>query len=159
MFDCLLNFFKEFEVYPKVVSASQLYLLYCFILQDSDHHLFAWPDHHNKRKYAHIGSVLTFSKFIEVLVAVSRIGISRLREVDNPEWWIERQKDSLKSLMEYMEATKTKNKNNRYKQIRFSFLVAEEYTESAEKWLRPQTARDSPEQRGDFFDMFEKMKL
>lgn len=140
-----------------MVNASQLYLLFGFLLQDD--HPFAWPDHHLKRKYAHLGSVLTFSRFIELLVAVSRVGIGRLREVDNPEWWIERQKDSLKSLMEYMETTKAKNKSSRHHQTRFSFLVAEEYTDSAEKWLRPQTAREGAEERGDFFAMFERMKL
>lgn len=53
--------------------------------------MFTWADQQRK-KIGEKGSIFTFSKFIDTLVRVGIVGISRLREVEDPEWWLVRQK-------------------------------------------------------------------
>ena len=85
--------------------------------------MFSWADQQQRRKAGERGSIFTFSKFIDTLVRVAVSGIARLREVEDPEWWMTHQKETLKALFEYMENVKVKNKNSRFKQVRFSFIL------------------------------------
>jgi hypothetical protein len=84
-------FFKEFEIYPKIISASQLYLIFLEIINSDVDNMFTWADQQRK-KIGEKGSIFTFSKFIDTLVRVGIVGISKLREVEDPEWWLARQK-------------------------------------------------------------------
>jgi hypothetical protein len=37
-------FFKEFEIFPKIITASQLYLIYLEIATGSTENAFTWAD-------------------------------------------------------------------------------------------------------------------
>lgn len=106
-------------------------------------------------------SFFGFSKYLELLVRTSLVGISRLREVEDPEWWMSRQKECLKALFEYMEGVKSKVKNSRFQHVRFSLILYEEYKNEREKWQELSIDRQMKptSNQGDFFDLFEKMKL
>jgi hypothetical protein len=56
---------------------------------------------------------------------------------------------------------KAKNKSNRFKQVRFSFIVLDEYDSETSRWLSSgkDISLKSDTKSTDFFDMFEKMKL
>jgi hypothetical protein len=74
---------------------------------------------------------------------------------------VEKQKSSLKALLEYMESIKMKDKNKKFKQVRFSFLLVEEYITEADKWMGmiiDPTLKEGTKSN-TFFDMFERMKL
>lgn len=73
-------FFKEFEIYPKIISASQLYLIFLEIIHSDVDNMFTWADQ-QRRKMGEKGSIFTFSKFVDTLVRVGIVGISKLREV------------------------------------------------------------------------------
>jgi len=55
-----------------------------------------------------------------------------------------------------MESVKTKNKNSRFKQVRFSFIIFEEYSSEGDKLLGMQTEHNIKDTHRsmDFFDMF-----
>ena len=79
------------------------------------------------------------------------VSACKLRDSENPEFWAEKQKDSLKTLLEYMESVKAKNKNTRFKHVRFSFMLLEEYAN--EKGVVGEREGCS------FYEMFEKMRF
>jgi hypothetical protein len=49
------------------------------IISDSTN-AFTWADE-QRRKIGERGSIFTFSKFIDVLVRVANVGVSKLREI------------------------------------------------------------------------------
>ena len=89
------------------------------------------------------------------------VSIQKLREVEDPEWWASHQKECVKALFEYMENIRAKVKNSRFKHVRFSLILYDEY--KPEKWKWESLAMDPQlkpmASHGDFFDMFKKMKL
>lgn len=59
-----------------------------------------------------------------------------------------------------MENIKIKNKNSKFKQVRFTFILIEEYNSEGEKWVVTQSDRMYDDSKGrDFFQLFERMKL
>lgn len=42
-------FFKEFEIYPKIISASQLYLIFLEIINSDVDNMFTWADQQRKK--------------------------------------------------------------------------------------------------------------
>ena len=72
-------------------------------------------------------SAFGFSRYLELLVRVAMISVQKLREVEDPEWWANHQKECVKALFEYMENVRTKVKNSRFKHVRFSFILYDEY--------------------------------
>jgi hypothetical protein len=79
-FENVMLFFKEFEIYPKIVSASQLYLVFMEVINSEYENMFTWADQQRKRT-GEKGSIFTFAKFIDTLIRVGIVGVSRLREV------------------------------------------------------------------------------
>lgn len=53
--------------------------------------MFTWADR-QRFKIGERGSIFTFSKFVDTLVRVGIVGVPRLREVEDPEWWMVHQK-------------------------------------------------------------------
>jgi hypothetical protein len=50
---------------------------------------------------------------------------------------------------------KVKNKNSRFKQVRFTFILLEEYSSEGEKWLTVQTDRFQETSKDqNFFQLF-----
>jgi glutamine cyclotransferase len=55
---------------------------------------------------------------------------------------------------------KVKNKNNKFKQVRFTFILLEEYNSEGDKWVTTQTDRMLDDSKGrDFFQLFDRMRL
>ena len=152
-FNSLLTMFKEFEVFPKVLSASHLYMIFSEILERSTANLFSYADLNHSRKQER-QNALPFSKFIDILVRVAIVGANKLRDSENPEYWADRQKESLKTLLEYMESIRAKNKNTRFRQVRFSFILFEEYSPEEKLGYGEEHSHSL-----DFFSMFEKMRF
>lgn len=112
-------------MFPKLISASSLYLLYNETIKERNVELEGGKQFMSVGK--NIGKVFRVNMFVEVLVAVSRVVLPKLRQVDDPEHWEGRQKEMLKILFEYMETVKSREKQSKFKDCRFSFIVLEEY--------------------------------
>jgi hypothetical protein len=77
---------KEFEVFPKLISASNLFFIYRTTLKAEANNLLR-ESNYSKTTINEKGQIFTISKFIECLVAASRIILPKLRQIDNPEQW------------------------------------------------------------------------
>lgn len=53
--------------------------------------MFTWADQQRK-KIGEKGSIFTFSKFVDMLVRVGIVGVPKLREIEDPEWWLSHEK-------------------------------------------------------------------
>lgn len=129
-------------------------------MENNSDNMFSWADSRISTIYdsrskitLDKGAYFTFSKFISVIVRVGVTGVTKFREVENPEWGVEKQKESVKALLEYMENIKTKNKNSKFKHVRFSFILLEEYNEEYEKLMKSTNSKYTSKSQ-DFFDLF-----
>lgn len=78
----MILFFKEFEIYPKIISASHLYLIFLEIFASQTENPFTWMDERNRRRDR--TSYFGFAKYLELLLRTAIVSISRLREVEDP---------------------------------------------------------------------------
>lgn len=75
---------KDFEVYPKLISASQLFFVYNEVLDEGQHnHLtLLSPSLYSKMSFPKLGEHFTLTRFVEALLLASHICVSKLKRVE-----------------------------------------------------------------------------
>ena len=92
--DQYLQMMKDFDVFPKLISARDLFYVY---QESSDSILSQIPNLKN------IGEYFTLCRMIEALIMIGRRVYPKLKEIDNvEEEGNESQKEVLRTLLEYM---------------------------------------------------------
>ena len=137
-FEGFLEFMRDFEVYPKLASASQLYFIFQELLNEQQHNrlVLLSPSLYSKGVYQRLGECFTLPHFVESLILASRLTCPKLRQGEEEAMWGGElsQKGAVKQLLEYMETMRTvKEKPCKYSKERFSLIVYEEYAEQVRK--------------------------
>lgn len=75
---------KDFEVYPKLISASQLYFIFKEITSDREHnHLtLLSPSMFTKSGFLKLGEFFTLTRFAESLILISHICVGKLKRIE-----------------------------------------------------------------------------
>ncbi len=76
---------KDFEIYPKLISAASLFLTYHWIMRSAHNNLLK-ETRYLKETIIEKGELFTLSKFIELMVSCSRLTYSKLKNIENPEY-------------------------------------------------------------------------
>jgi hypothetical protein len=83
-FECFLEIMKDFDVFPKLVSASQLFFIYNEVLDERQHNHLALLSQslYSKTAFPKLGEHFTLTRFVEGLILTSHIGVSKLKRVE-----------------------------------------------------------------------------
>jgi hypothetical protein len=104
---------KDFDVFPKLVSASQLFFVYNEVLEEHRHNHLALltTSLYTKTAFPRLGEHFTLTRMVEGLILLSHISATKLKRVEGEELLFGEmgmsQKDAVKLLLEYMETMRT----------------------------------------------------
>lgn len=99
---------KDFDVFPKLISASQLFFIYNEVLDQNQHNHLALlaPSLYSKTAFPKLGEHFTLTRFAEGLILCSHIAVSKLKRVEGEELLFSAtgltQKEGIKLFLEYM---------------------------------------------------------
>jgi hypothetical protein len=82
-FESYLEIMKEFEVFPKIVSASQLFFIFNENIAIQSQLLN--ESRYSKETLVEAGEYFRFSKFLESFLPVSRLALTKLKQINDPE--------------------------------------------------------------------------
>jgi hypothetical protein len=81
-FESYLEIMKEFEVFPKIVSASQLFFIFNENIAIQSQLLN--ESRYSKETLVEAGEYFRFSKFLESFLPVSRLALTKLKQINDP---------------------------------------------------------------------------
>jgi hypothetical protein len=133
----MLTIMKDFEVYPKLISASQLFFIFKEIINDRENNHLALLSPSNytlKSGFPKLGTYLTLTRFVQALILISHVCVCKLKRVEGEDIVFRdlniNQKESVKLFLEYMETMRSvKEKYCKFSKERFTLIVYEEYSD------------------------------